>query len=190
MAKIDIFSVIVNKNLSIVELFKKLNKRFSSELLYWLYLHSRINIWEYLWIIKRPDKSTSPPTQPFSNLTTFRLYQLHSRSIKTHEKTLALWNITVYKHLWFWTDFDLGTISLKSFKINPLWVYPPIQICFERENGFELLGYHLNWARLFAIRVRGVRHNSFKFWLFYSLYMKGTLTQSYSNPRVVLIYPE
>ena len=65
------FNVVVNKNLSIVELFKKLNKRFSSELLYWLYLHSRINIWEYLWIIKRPDKSTSPPTQPFSNLTTF-----------------------------------------------------------------------------------------------------------------------
>ena len=53
-----IFSISVNKNLSIVELFKKMNKRFSSELLYWIYLHSRINIWEYLWIIKRPNKST------------------------------------------------------------------------------------------------------------------------------------
>ena len=82
------FSIIVNKNLSIVELFKKLNKRFSSELLYWLYLHSRINIWEYLWIIKRPDKSTSPPTQSFSILSD----EIQFGFNKTHKNPFNLWN--------------------------------------------------------------------------------------------------
>ena len=86
---------------------QKIEQRFSSELFNWLYLHSWINIWEYLWIIKRPDKSTTP-TQSFSTHTLpNRRYDIVGDYIQ---------------YLWFLTQFQPQDHGLKIYGIiNHFW---------------------------------------------------------------------